>query len=111
MSSEGTQDQAFILEKKEISVDDDEDFEYNSIKDSDDGEGESDDSDQDLDDFNKLKAKTTLKMLQQTGGSELEATKIKAEVKPKTLQRPIVMDDYIRNFMQQFKMYKSLNTF
>lgn len=30
-----TQEEAYILEKKEISVDDDEGFEYKSIKDSD----------------------------------------------------------------------------
>ena len=85
MSSEGTQEEAFILERKEISVDDDEDFDYASLKDSEEGEIEVESSDEDLDDFDRLKAKTTLKMLQQTGGSEIEATKIKAEVKPKTL--------------------------
>jgi len=53
------------LEKKEISIDDDEGFDYKSIKDSEDEEQPEidwiQDEDNDLDDFETLKAKTTLK--------------------------------------------------
>lgn len=109
-----TQEEAYILEKKEISVDDDEGFEYRSIKDSDEEEQEEinwiDDDDNDLDDFDKLKAKTTIKQQMMTG-ADVDASKLKQDVKPKVVKREIVIDDYIRNFLRKFNMMKSLNTF
>ena len=33
------------------------------------------------------------------------------EAVPKTLSRDVVIDDFIRNFMQKFKMTKTLNIF
>lgn len=98
MSSDNeTEEEAFILEKKEISVDDDEDYEYGSIKSSDDEDIqlESEEEENDLDDFEKLKAHTKLRILQQTDN---QATS-KPELKPKLIKREIVIDDYIRNFM------------
>jgi hypothetical protein len=46
----------------------------------------------------------------------LEAAKAKGgvfieEQTPKTLQREVVIDDFIRNFMQNFKMSKTINVF
>jgi len=66
MSESESQNDAFILEKKEISVDEDDDLEYKSIKDSDEDIDDSDSDSSDLEDFDKLKAKTTLKKLQAT---------------------------------------------
>lgn len=62
MSDSETQEEAYILERKEISVDDDEIHSIKSIDDSDlEQDVESEGSD-DLDDFNKLKAKTVKQM-------------------------------------------------
>jgi chromosome segregation ATPase len=107
-------EEAYVLEKMEISEDDDEGFEYKEIKDS---EGEIEDpviesialeDDDDLNDFEALKTKTELK--------RLEATKAKGGVViedqlPKTLEREVVIDDFIRNFMQKFSMSKTINVF
>ena len=66
------------------------------------------DDDDDLNDFNALKTKTELK--------RIEAAKAKGGVViedqiPKTLEREVVIDDFIRNFMQKFNMEKTLNVF
>ena len=60
-------EEAYVLEKMEISEDDDDDFKYEEIKDSEEGELEdiglesmSEDFD-DLNDFNALKTKTEAK--------------------------------------------------
>ncbi len=68
-------EEAYILEKVEISDDEDDgDFKYDEIKDTDDLEGSTkeildlakdDEDEDDLDNFEALKAKTTMKMLQQ----------------------------------------------
>lgn len=88
-SASDTQEEAFILEKKEISIDDDEGYDYDSIKDSDEDDHKEidwiNDDDDDLEDFDKLKAKTTLKQQIQTGEG-LNTTKLKHEVKPKVVQ-------------------------
>lgn len=63
-------EEAYVLEKMEISEDEDDGFEYNEIKESQDG-GEIEDvavesmqlDDDDLNDFNALKAKTEAKRL------------------------------------------------
>lgn len=109
MSSEGSQEEAYVLEKRELSVEEDEGYDYASVKSSEDELPElSSDDDQDLDDFNKLKARTTLKQLQKSG-ADLEAQK--AEVKPRVVEREIVIDDFIRNFLLKFGLHKSLNVF
>lgn len=70
-------EEAYILEKVEISEDEDDgEFQYEEIKDTTDLDGslkaddfldapEDDDDDDDLDNFEALKARTTMKMLQQ----------------------------------------------
>ena len=35
----------------------------------------------------------------------------KAETKPKVLEKDVVIDDFIRNFLQKFSMGKTLNVF
>lgn len=65
-------EEAYVLEKMEISEDDDEGFEYNEIQDPDDEAIEDlvlesfNEDDDDLNDFNALKAKTEQKKLAQT---------------------------------------------
>ena len=109
-------EEAYVLEKMEISEDDDEGFEYNEIKDSDDEQVEDlaldqsmPDDDDDLNDFTALKTKTEQKKLalaaKDTGRARV------TEAVPKTLSRDVVIDDFIRNFMQKFKMNKTLNIF
>ena len=98
MSSQSdSNEEAYILEKKEISTDHDHSFEYKSIKDIDEEDHTTlsfmQEEDDDLDDFEKLKAHTTLKQQLQTG-QELSTLK-KAELKPKVVKREIVIDDYI----------------
>lgn len=67
MATDGFKEEAYVLEKMEISEDEDDGFEYKEIKDS-----EADsiedlalesmaDDDDDLNDFNALKVKTELK--------------------------------------------------
>ena len=109
-------EEAYVLEKMEISEDDDDGFEYNEIKDSDDEQVEDlaldqsmPDDDDDLNDFTALKTKTEQKKLalaaKDTGRARV------TEAVPKTLSRDVVIDDFIRNFMQKFKMNKTLNIF
>lgn len=108
-------EEAYVLEKMEISEDEDDGFEYNEIKAS---EEDVEDTQQlepsvmededDLNDFYALKTKTDLKKMEATkaqGGVVIE------DRQPKTLTREVVIDDFIRNFMQKFKMNKTLNVF
>lgn len=66
------------------------------------------DSDEDLNDFNALKAKTTHKRKAVTQGSGLNAG---CAVMPKTVERDVVIDDFIRNFLVKIKMQKTMNIF
>ena len=101
-------EEAYILEKMEITEDDDDDnFEYEEIKDSD-GELDKDSEDDDLNNFETLKAKTNFK-LQSRGGDSMKT--FKAEPKPKVIERDVVIDDFIRNFLSRFAMSKTLNIF
>jgi hypothetical protein len=115
MATDGFKEEAYVLEKMEISEDDDDGFEYREIKDSEVEEIEDiaqesfGDEDDDLNDFNALKIKTEMKKaaeLDKTGkGARL------TDAVPKTLSRDVVIDDFIRNFMLKFKMTKTLNIF
>lgn len=121
MSSED-REEVFVLEKAEISVDDDEGYNYDEIKDSEEDNDsikklDSDDS-EDLEDFERLKQKTTMKKIEkQTAagidpltGAYLDKTK-RLDVKPKNVKRDVVIDDYIRNYLAKFGMQKTLNIF
>lgn len=111
-------EEAYVLEKMEISEDEDDGFEYKEIQNSDeeavedipavDSMGEEED---DLNDFQALKTKTELKKLAQENGDKSGRAARIMEAQPKTLSRDVVIDDFIRNFMQKFKMNKTLNIF
>ena len=110
-------EEAYVLEKMEISEDEDDGFEYKEIKDTEDDEiedlaiesiGEDDD---DLNDFNALKTKTEAKRIAATQGTTMKSGLKIQESVPKTLNRDVVIDDFIRNFLQNFKMKKTLNIF
>jgi sperm-associated antigen 16 protein len=124
MSSED-KEEVFVLEKADISVDDDDEgYNYDEIKDSEDEEDslkqlELDEED-DLSDFELLKAKANHKKIEKQsmhysvgtmGGTYLEKTKHKHEGRPKLEKKQIVIEDYIRNYMSKFGMNKTLNTF
>jgi hypothetical protein len=103
-------EEAYILEKMEITEDEeDENFTYEEIKDSGD-EVDNDSDDNDLNNFDALKAKTNFKMQSRHGGGDSMKT-FKMEPKPKTIERDVVIDDFIRNFLSKFKMSKTLNVF
>lgn len=104
-------EEAYILEKMEITEDEDDDnFQYEEI--GDDLEEEKDhhsSDDDDLNNFEALKAKTTFKL--QTKGAGESVAAYKGEVKPKAIERDVVIDDFIRNFLSRFSMGKTLNIF
>ena len=103
-------EEAYILEKMEITEDDeDENFQYEELKHSDEEEHEFSDNDDDLNNLDLLKAKATHKMQSKIGGESMGA--FKGEPKPKTIERDVVIDDFIRNFLQRFSMSKTLNIF
>lgn len=97
-------EEAYILEKMEISEDEDQDYEYKEIIDDGILAHESDEED-DLDDFEALKTKTDKKLMAQSMGDK------KPELKPKVVERDVVIDDFIRNFIQKFNMTKTMNIF
>jgi hypothetical protein len=60
-------------------------------------------------DFTALKTKTEAKKLAALQTDK--GTRVTTEATPKTLSRDVVIDDFIRNFMLNFKMTRSLNIF
>lgn len=116
------QEEAYVLEKMEISEDEDDGFEYKEIKEDEElgaGPGEveeledsaEEDNDEDLNDFDALKTKTEKrKAAQQVAEGISRGTRV-AETVPATVTQEVVIDDFIRNFMQKFKMDKTLNIF
>ena len=112
--ADGFKEEAYVLEKMEISEDEDDGFEYKEIAESDEEHIEDlavesyAEDDDDLNDFNALKIKTEMKkqaQMESTGKARV------TEAVPKTLARDVVIDDFIRNFMLKFKMGKTLNIF
>lgn len=113
-------EEAYVLEKMEISEDEDDGFEYKEIKDEDDLIAEEQDElevsaaleeDDDLNDFAALKTNTEKrKIAQQVADGDKRGVRV-AEAYPKTVTQEVVIDDFIRNFMQKFKMEKTLNIF
>jgi len=97
-------EEAYVLEKMEISEDDDDGFEYKEIRDSDEEPIEDlaleslAEDDDDLNDFTTLKAKTDLKKMAATQTRGSRVTRV-ADAVPKTLNRDVVIDDFIRNFL------------
>ena len=111
-------EEAYVLEDMEFSDIAEDDFQYEELKVDEEAEKKSDSSEEeDLNNYEQLKAKTTLKMLQHQSppgaAQQIETLKttLKAEPKPHALQREVVIDDFIRNFLAKFKLDKSLNVF
>ena len=113
------QEEVYIIEKQEITDDEADDQEYDSPgidEDIDIGdlEGVSDDDEEDLNDFNALKNKMDEKQAKKakdlgvTGGTSALTNK---EKKPVSIERPVVIDDFIRNFLTKGKMNKTMNIF
>ena len=77
-----------------------------------------DDSDDDLEDFNKLKAKQeqkAAKVAAKTGVSSLQKSSLGATMGKQSaansVERPVVVDDFIRNFLTKCAMSKTMNMF
>ena len=99
-------EEAYILEQVEVSEDEEEQdgFAYEELKDPEVISQELDEDDNDLNDFEALKARATQKQAE-------SLHTLKAEARPKVLEREVVIDDFIRNFLQRFGMGKTLNVF
>ena len=119
------QEEVYIIEKQEIS-DDEDDQEYErlmkqgqEIDDDDlnaDLDGLDDDSDDDLEDFNKLKIKQEEKAAKQAAQTGVSAMQKSSIMQTKTsaaasVERPVVVDDFIRNFLTKCSMSKTMNIF
>jgi regulator of replication initiation timing len=102
-------EEAYILEKMEITEDDEDDFQYEEIADDMEEEKEHSSDDEDLNNFEALKAKTTFKQTRGAPGESVAA--YKGEAKPRAIERDVVIDDFIRNFLSRFAMGKTLNIF
>ncbi len=77
-----------------------------------------DDSDDDLEDFNKLKSKQEQKAAKaaaKAGVSSLQKSSMGQTMTKQPLaaqvERPVVVDDFIRNFLTKCNMGKTMNTF
>lgn len=112
------QEEVYIIEKKEISEDEFEDDEFNQLQNEvenlEDFVNDDEDDDYDLNDFNALKAKTEAKITRRKEASLHQASlgaSSKQFQQPKTTEKPVVIDDFIRNFFTQLKMSKTMNTF
>lgn len=103
-------EEAYVLEKMEISEDDDEGFEYREIKDLDDVDDEpdvllesmgppDDEEDDDLDDFTKLKEKTEKAKLAYAREEAMKTGVSMKEPVATTAEQTVVIDDFIRNFL------------
>lgn len=118
------QEEVYIIEKAEITEDEQEDLEYDDLLNDPDlqqddldinDEDLDKDSDDDLNDFEALKKKLEVKAAKNaTLGSKLGSEKTLGEdgqIKPAEVQRPVVIDDFIRNFLTKLTMQKTMNTF
>ena len=56
-----------------------------------------------------MKTKTEAKKM--AAGATERGAKLVTDALPKTMSRDVVIDDFIRNFMQKFNMSKTLNIF
>ena len=79
-------------------------------------DGLDDDSDDDLEDFNKLKIKQeekAAKQAAQTGVSAMQKSSIMASKQSAaaSVERPVVVDDFIRNFLTKCSMSRTMNMF
>jgi hypothetical protein len=105
------QEEVYIIEKKEISEDEFDDEELNLDAGSIDDAVLDEDDDQDLNDFNALKAKTEQKLTKRKESTMRDSKTGTDRLAPKTVENPVVIDDFIRNFLSHLKMTKTMNTF
>lgn len=104
------QEEIYLIEKKEISDDEfgDEELEQLNAEVENIDLGSEDDDDNDLNDFNALKAKTEQKAVK-TKDESAHSMTVTGVIK--TTETPVVIDDFIRNFLTHFSMNKTMNTF
>jgi hypothetical protein len=120
------QEEIYLIEKREITDDEGDDSEFEriqaeaaemnlpalSVADNDDYS-----SDDDLNDFNALKSKTTNKLNKKgaatvtSNKNNTGATLGSSATSPRTIERDVVIDDFIRNFLTKVKMTKTMNIF
>ena len=117
------QEEIYLIEKREITDDEGDDSEFEkmqqeaaeldlpamSVEDAD-----LHSSDDDLNDFNALKAKTQnkkAKTVTANGAETMNGTTYGTQVSPRTIERDVVIDDFIRNFLTKVKMTKTMNIF
>ncbi len=73
-------------------------------------------SDEDLNDFNALKFKTENKNARKANAgtktvTDKNQTLTSVIAQPRTVEREVVIDDFIRNFLVKGKMTKTMNVF
>ena len=112
------QEEVYIIEKKEISDDEFEEEDFAQLQAEADNIDdlvieEEEDDDHDLNDFNMLKAKTENKATRHKDASMTNTTVGSSQrfLNTKTTEQPVVIDDFIRNFLTQLKMNKTMNIF
>ena len=114
------QEEVYIIEKQEITDDEAESNESPEVDLENDPELNDladlgDDSDDDLNDFNQLKTKVDEKLAKKQKDAGVSAAGVSIltakQTLPQTVERPVVIDDYIRNFLTKSKMTKTMNTF
>jgi hypothetical protein len=122
------QEEIYLIEKREITDDEGDDSEFEKMQQEaammdanahsgaeDASIGELDDEDDDLNDFNALKQKTAQKQAKQgktvTSSQAQGATIVQFATSPRTVERDVVIDDFIRNFLTKLKMKKTMNIF
>ena len=106
------QEEVYIIERKEITDDEEDDEEFEALqREAEEMAGSEDeldmpsDDDEDLNDFANLKAKTNAKATQRmkdTKRSGGEPDQALPAATPKILEREVIIDDFIRNFLQRF---------
>lgn len=122
------QEEVYIVERKEISDDgsDDQEFEKMLREAKQDeaalesvGDLASESDEDDLNDFNALKSKTEKRQQKRTMAGTGTVTIAEAthtftsqqHYEPKTVEREVVIDDFIRNFLTSLGMDKTMNIF
>lgn len=112
------QEEVYIIEKREISEDEGEDEEFEKLRQEEEedfavlSEDDEEESEDDLNDFATFKRKTEQKLAKkarETGVTSHED--FETELKPKVIERDVVIDDYLRNFLTSMGMAKTLNIF
>ena len=112
------QEEVYIIEKQEITDDEQESYDSPGDPIEEDPELNADldlesDDEEDLNDFNALKTKMDEKLAkkQKDAGVSAASHMTMKDLGPKSVERPVVIDDFIRNFLTKGKMNKTMNIF